>query len=302
VAVTRLDYHPALKLLRGQVLHRDRILEQGVNVWQIQDLVQSGTWSRLLPEVYFTGLLTSAEAPLALLRIQAAVLWAGREFVLGGDAAAWWHRWLPTPPDVIEIHIRQERKLSPQPGFWIRRTDLDVADLTERRGVVTTAAPRTALDLAARGSTDLLDTMLRDGWFDQAALDAALRRGAGRRGWIRAREALAECAFRPFSAAERRLHRGLLAAGVDGWIANVRLTIQGKDVIPDLLFQQAGLAVEIDGERYHSDPAAFQRDRIKQNLLVAAGYTVLRFTWRQLVEDLDGVIRAIAAELQRAAA
>jgi very-short-patch-repair endonuclease len=43
------------------------------------------------------------------------------------------------------------------------------------------------------------------------------------------------------------------------------------------------------------DPASFQRDREKQNEAHALGWTVYRFTWRQLVDDPDSVIAIIAA-------
>ena len=40
-------------------------------------------------------------------------------------------------------------------------------------------------------------------------------------------------------------------------------------------------------------PERFQRDRSRQNRLVAAGWTVLRFTWRDLVERPGYVVRTI---------
>jgi very-short-patch-repair endonuclease len=38
------------------------------------------------------------------------------------------------------------------------------------------------------------------------------------------------------------------------------------------------LVIEVDGWAYHRTPDRFQRDRERQNRLVAAGWTVLRFT------------------------
>jgi len=285
---------------RGVVLHRRRTVELGMPSSLVDQLVRSRRWSRILPEVYFAGPLPTGSVPLSNLRIQAAGMWADDGYAVARTAAAWWNSWLPTPPEVVELLVTPDRRLSPQPGFRVVRAELDPLDLTVHRGVVTTAAPRTALDLAANGSTDLLDVMLREGWFDPAALDGALARGRGRRGWILARESLAECAYRPFSAAERRMHRALRAAGIDGWQANPTMAIAGTIVKPDLLFEKRRLVVEIDGHEHHSDRDAFERDRHRQNLLVGAGYRVLRFTWRQLVEDPDGVIRAIVAELRRA--
>ena len=51
------------------------------------------------------------------------------------------------------------------------------------------------------------------------------------------------------------------------------------------------LAIEMDGYEHHTDPDTFQRDRSRQNELVALGWTVLRFTWHDVVnrpaEDLS---------------
>ena len=43
----------------------------------------------------------------------------------------------------------------------------------------------------------------------------------------------------------------------------------------------------------------FQRDRTRQNRLVAAGWTVLRFTWNDLRDRPNGVIAEIRAVIAR---
>lgn len=59
------------------------------------------------------------------------------------------------------------------------------------------------------------------------------------------------------------------------------------------------LAVEIDGLAYHSSRAAFERDRFRQNVLVRAGWTVLRFTLQQLEYDPEGVVAVVRTVLQQ---
>jgi hypothetical protein len=39
------------------------------------------------------------------------------------------------------------------------------------------------------------------------------------------------------------------------------------------------VGVELDGYAFHSDPTVFRLDRDRQNRLVLAGVTLLRFTW-----------------------
>ena len=56
------------------------------------------------------------------------------------------------------------------------------------------------------------------------------------------------------------------------------------------------LAVEVDGYAADSSLDAFRRDRFRQNALVAAGWTVLRFTW----SEVDAQSPRVAAEIVRA--
>ena len=49
-------------------------------------------------------------------------------------------------------------------------------------------------------------------------------------------------------------------------------------------YAELRLAIEVDGFEHHSSPDAFQRDRTRQNRLVALGWTVLRFTWEDVVK------------------
>jgi len=58
------------------------------------------------------------------------------------------------------------------------------------------------------------------------------------------------------------------------------------------------VCLEADGAAFHSDPPALFRDRRRQNLLIAAGWTVLRFTWADEAYP-DDVVRAVANALRR---
>lgn len=59
------------------------------------------------------------------------------------------------------------------------------------------------------------------------------------------------------------------------------------------------LAIEVDGFEHHSTPEAFQHDRERQNELVAAGWTVLRFTWADVVHHPERVANQIRAAIDR---
>lgn len=65
----------------------------------------------------------------------------------------------------------------------------------------------------------------------------------------------------------------------------------------DFLWLDERVIAEVDGFGFHSSRAAFERDRAKDRALQAAGYVVLRITWRQLVDEPEAVIAALAAAL-----
>ena len=67
-------------------------------------------------------------------------------------------------------------------------------------------------------------------------------------------------------------------------------------------FPDARLAIEIDGWAWHTDVDRFRTDRHEGNALVAAGWTVLRFTWHDLTNRPDYVLAQIKAALLTAAA
>ena len=59
------------------------------------------------------------------------------------------------------------------------------------------------------------------------------------------------------------------------------------------------MAIEVDGYEHHSSPEAFQRDRTRQNRLVALGWTVLRFTWDDVVKRPAMVAQTIRDAVNR---
>jgi very-short-patch-repair endonuclease len=67
----------------------------------------------------------------------------------------------------------------------------------------------------------------------------------------------------------------------------------------DSLWERERLVVEIDGWAAHGHRVAFERDRARDAELQADGYVVLRFTWRQVVDEPLLVATRIAQVLAR---
>jgi len=59
------------------------------------------------------------------------------------------------------------------------------------------------------------------------------------------------------------------------------------------------LIIEVDGKRYHVEQEQFEADRERDALFAAWGYRVLRFSYKQVVEDLDWVLSVISTVVDR---
>ncbi len=79
---------------------------------------------------------------------------------------------------------------------------------------------------------------------------------------------------------------------------NVRMVLEGEVLEVDFLWEGQRLVVETDGGGTHETPVAFQQDRHRDQLLVAAGYRVMRVTWKQMHSDPEGVVARIGCALK----
>jgi hypothetical protein len=62
----------------------------------------------------------------------------------------------------------------------------------------------------------------------------------------------------------------------------------------DLLWPEQRFVVEADSRRHHAIEVAFERDRRRDRELLAAGYGVLRVTWREAEKEPDAVLAVIS--------
>ena len=95
--------------------------------------------------------------------------------------------------------------------------------------------------------------------------------------------------------AEDRLWRHLRRKGVG---AAFRRQHQVGRFIVDFMCLSARLAVEVDGP-VHDEADQRSRDVARNAALAAAGFTVLRYTNDQVLEDLDAVVADIQRHLVR---
>lgn len=194
------------------------------------------------------------------------------------------------------------------PGIRWHRVRLPCLDEIEmRNGIACTAASRTLADMAGESSWGQLQRLVEQAailrQLDVSEIDLVLARGR-RRGAPRLRRILTgwrgttERRPRIRSRLEARLLPLLIEEGLPAPETNVRLNVDGNHFEIDLLWRDQRLAIETDGEETHGTSAAFQRDRKRDQILIAAGYRTARITWRQVADEPNAVIHRITRMLK----
>lgn len=295
---TRLPPHWTPDVARRQdgVFTPAQAIRAGATPKQVRYRREQGLWRAVVG----VGLARKDIAITPGRIVQAAGLtWPG---CVGAFATAADFHGLPVPSDGL-VHAVVMHRQSPRRGMVPHHVPLSADDVVRVGvGAVTTAA-RTVLDCLGRLPREEAERLAT--WAatrDIVTTDLILRAIEERSpawGTRALRRALADLGQGVLSAAERRLHRLLHRAGIVGWEANVRVDdAEGIVGRVDVLFPAARVVVEVDGYAYHSR-GAFQADRAKQNRLVAAGYTVLRFTWADLTDRPAAVVRSIRTATSR---
>jgi len=277
--VNVLSVEQVLAALGGAASWR-QLRAAGVGWWALFVALQAGTVLRLRRGAY--------ALPGADPALRAAIQLGG---VLACTSAA---TSLGLPVLVARgIHVIVPRGWSHAAlsGVHVHRRDLNPH---ERLGV-TTSLLRTVLDCARelpiREALVVCDAALRAG-LDEARLRTAatLARGNGAAA-IRAVVAMADAgAESPIESCLRLVAQRLGTVVPQVWIDGVGRV----DLVVD-----GWLVIEADGFEHHSDRASYREDRRRGNALTLLGYTVLRFSYEDIVHHEDVVAEVIARVLAR---
>ena len=163
-----------------------------------------------------------------------------------------------------------------------------------------TTALRTLVDLAT--SWPLVDAVaatdhaLHTGLVSLQALEGRARAARGPRS-LNVRRVVALCDPAAESPPESALRVAIHLGGLPLPCSQLVITTPIGELRVDFAWLLQHLIVEVDGFAYHSDRAAYRRDRERSNALQLLGWRVLRFTWEQIVGRPDWVVAQIAAAL-----
>jgi very-short-patch-repair endonuclease len=263
------------------VVSRSQLLDAGVSKEVITHRLRTGSLHRLHRGVYAVGYRTSSP----LTRAMAAVLVCGPDAVLSHrSAAALWEIGVPWR-EPIEVTTTRPAARHHRAVTVHRSRTLTPPQITVHRGVPITTVARTLIDLA-----DVLSDRALARTFNEAQvtrrisldeLAALLPQLKGRRAGTR---------LRPFVDRSDAPTRSVLEDTFLSLVEQhalprpeVNQRVAGYEV--DMLWRDRRVVAELDGRRYHEHDRAFERDRDKDATLVAAGYRVVRVTWRRLVSQ-----------------
>jgi very-short-patch-repair endonuclease len=191
-----------------------------------------------------------------------------------------------------------------------RSTDLLAEHVTRRRDIPVTNPLRTMVDLGHVLGPDEVEDALDRGLiakrFSLVAVEQVLDQLArcGRSGCGVLRRVLDERALgdqRPDGLLEARMARVLQEARLPpASFQHVVRDVDGRFVAKvDFGYPDVRLAIEVDGWAFHGSREAFQDDRERQNRLATAGWTVLRFTWHDVVRRPTDVAAGVGSFFAR---
>jgi very-short-patch-repair endonuclease len=236
----------------------------------------------------------------------AAVMACGPAAVLSHLSAA--VHWNLLNYDAPQPEVTAPASRRGAPGIRLHRThSLDARDTTKHQGIPITTVHRTLLDVAADAPQRHLERALAQAerlqLYDHRAIEEVIERSNGHRGTKRLALAIQSDPAWTRSDLEIRMRNFVRRHGLPH--ARFNHVVDAPDhpqLEVDLYFPAHGLVVEIDGWETHRTRQAFESDRAKDAALTAAGYTVMRFTWRQLRDDPQTVAERIRAGCCRACA
>jgi very-short-patch-repair endonuclease len=290
--------HPIWELIEKQhgVITRKQLLELGVSAKQIDRRLASGRLHPLWRGVYAVGRPTITPRGWWL----AGVLACGDRAVLSHHSAAELWGFRETNPSnegkqdrprVIDVSVPgwHSHRLG---GIRVhRRLDLTDIKCVEVHRIPVTSPARTLIDLAAlmppwqlEACVNQADKLQR---IDPETLRAELEVCRGMNGVPALRRMLDRRTFTlTDSELERRFLRLVRRAGLP--TPRTQQRVYGFRV--DFIWPELRLIAETDGLRYHRTASQQTRDRERDQTLVAAGFTVLRFTHAQVTYEPEQVV------------
>lgn len=281
------------------LLTRERVLTI-LSEDQLATCLTKGILERAQPRVFRV-----AGSPRTFRQATLAAVLSANGVASHRCAAVLWS--LIDEPRVIEVTVPYPRQARLWDVVVHRSRDLVPSHVSRVNGIPATNPMRTVIDSSGvlrqrQTAEDLLEAGLSRGLYTVAAIEHVLaevarpgRNGSGILGRILDERALGR--DRPDGLLEPRMARLMRAANLPLAVFQLEVRIGRRRFRIDFAYPELMIAIEVDGYEKWTSPGAVQAAMERQNLLVRAGWTVLRFTWADVVRRPAYVARIIRDEL-----
>jgi hypothetical protein len=257
--------------------------------------LRSSAWQRVFPDVYACATLTLTHQVRAFAATRVLIPGA---VACGRTAAVLWGVELAGPADPVECVVPASCRGGVVAGVRVTRRELPGDRIITRRGIRTTDALRTALDLASIQPMDdavvALDQFLAPGLVFLSEVREAARNLTGR-GCRQVRRAAGLADGLAGSPQETRLRMLLHRSELPPPVAQYSVRAGGRFLARvDFAWPERRLAVEYEG-LWHGRPQQVARDRRRLNALTRAGWRVVFVTAADLRDPARLVARVAEA-------
>jgi hypothetical protein len=233
-------------------------------------------YTRLFRDVY----VNPDTQVTAALRAKAGWLWAKRQGVVAGFAAAALHgsKWVGDTTTVELFHENRHRL----PGLRTRGDRIGEDEIVIVDGVPVSSPTRTALDLGCWYPTTsgvaAIDALARATHIKAADVELLAQRYPGRRGIARARLAISLFDSGAQSPKETWLRLVLMQAGLPRPQTQIPVFDEFGSAIAylDMGWEDVKVAVEYDGDHHRSDRSQYNWDIRRLERLHHRGWTLIR--------------------------
>ncbi len=279
--------------------------ERGGSARTLRRRVAAGEFERVLSSTYrIAGTERTFEQCLS-----AGVLWAGpSSAAFGRSSAALYGLW-GFPKDVYEVV--SERDVRAPRWLRIHRVSMLPRELVRTVSGIRAATPELTLLGIARtcslGRTEMAfnDIIHKRLSSMQRVLEFVDRYScSGRDGMGKLKLIVAEknASYRPFgSRFETDVFRLLRDGGIQPQARQHPVKVGGKTFYLDMAYPHLKVAVEALGYEPHTDPAAWENDQKRHNLLSGAGWRMVYVTQLRRRRDPTGILREVRMNLTAAA-
>lgn len=280
------------------VVARRQLLAMGAGRKAIEVRLRRGSLHPLHRGIYKVGYRRITRKG----RWMAAVLACGPQAVLSHGSAGCLLGFLAPRFDRVEVTMPPGRRAR-RPGISCHEAELAPDELDQVDEIRVTSVFRTLLDLAGALNARQLERAWKEVEVQRLTgpvpLAVMLDRHPTKSGAGSLRRLIAAATSASLTRSE--LEERFLALLEDGAVPcprfNAALHLGGRFFELDCLWEESRLIAELDGRGVHATAAAFQADRRRDRVLLAAGYRTIRITWEQLRTEPDRILADLRSAL-----